>query len=93
VDWTGQINLPISGNWTFGLELNGQAQLLIDNQAIINAIEVNQSVEGQIALSEGRHRITLHFLDNVGGSLIHLYWITPLGEKLIVPTTALEPSP
>jgi hypothetical protein len=92
VNWTGQINIPISGNWTFGLELNGQAQLFIDNQEIINAIETNKNVEGHIALSEGRHRITIHFLDNVGGSLIHLYWITPLGEKQIVPTTALEPS-
>jgi uncharacterized membrane protein len=91
VDWTGQINIPTTGNWTFGLELNGQAELLIDDQSIIKATATNNLAEGQIALTGGQHRIRLHFLDNVGGSLIHLYWTDPEGQKQIVPTTALEP--
>jgi hypothetical protein len=93
VEWTGLIDIPTPGTWTFGLDLNGEAELWLDDQAVIKGTTDNNPAEGQIALTAGQHRIRLHFLDNRGGSLIHLYWTPPAGEKQIVPTTALEPRP
>jgi hypothetical protein len=92
VDWTGQIDIPVAGDWTFGLDVNGQAELAIDDQTVINTT-ANDQREGHLSLTTGPHRLRLHFLDNTGGSFIHLYWTAPNGEKQIVPTTALEPLP
>jgi hypothetical protein len=91
VEWTGQIDIPTAGEWKFGLDVNGEAELLIDDQTVLNTAADLR--EGNIQLAAGPHRLRLHFLDNVGGSAIHLYWTAPNGERQIVPTTVLEPLP
>ena len=92
VDWTGQINLPSSGNWAFGLRIHGRAEVFVDDQSVVNATQPADYIEGQAALSGGWHNIRIHYLDYLGGSRIHLYW-TPPGNsnREIVPTSALRP--
>jgi hypothetical protein len=93
VEWTGQIDIPTSGTWTFGLVLNGEAELWIDDQPMVQAATTNGLTEGPINLTAGQHRVRLHFLDNHEGSFIHLYWKSPVGERQMVPITALKPLP
>ena len=91
--WTGQIEIPEDGPYAFGLEVNGQAQLFIDGQLVVDAAEPTNYLEGNINLGAGRHEIRLQFLDNVGGSRLHLYWTPPGQERQIIPTGVLFPGP
>jgi 4-amino-4-deoxy-L-arabinose transferase-like glycosyltransferase len=93
VDWSGQIKIPASGDWQFGLQINGQAQVFIDDQLIVNALGPTNDIEGSVTLQAGNHPIHVHYLDNLGGSLIHLFWTPPDGEHQIVPSDALLPYP
>jgi 4-amino-4-deoxy-L-arabinose transferase-like glycosyltransferase len=91
VDWTGKINIGSDGDWTFGLRIAGKAQVFIDDQLVIDAVEPTESIEGTLNLTAGWHSIRIHYLDYVGASRIHLYWTPPGGEREIVPTWALRP--
>jgi 4-amino-4-deoxy-L-arabinose transferase-like glycosyltransferase len=93
VDWSGQIEIPVNGNWNFGLRINGQAQVFIDDQLVVNAAEPSEDIEGTIALTASRHRIHVRYFDYLGESRLHLYWTAPGGQKQIVPTDALLPYP
>jgi len=93
VDWSGQIEIPVNGDWTFGLRINGQAQVFIDNQLVVNATEPSENIEGKIYLTVGNHPIHIRFLDYLGGSRLHLYWTAPGGEKQIIPSDVLLPFP
>jgi 4-amino-4-deoxy-L-arabinose transferase-like glycosyltransferase len=93
VDWSGQIEIPVEGNWMFGLHINGQAEIFIDDQLVVNATEPSENIEGAITLTAGRHPIHIRYLDYLGASRLHLYWTTPDGQKQIVPSNALLPYP
>jgi 4-amino-4-deoxy-L-arabinose transferase-like glycosyltransferase len=101
VDWSGQIKIPDDGGWTFGLRINGKAQVFIDDQLVVNATEPSNNnsseagdpIEGTIMLKAGSHSIHVRYLDYLGDSRLHLYWTSPDGQKQIVPTDALLPYP
>jgi len=93
VDWSGQIEIPVQGDWAFGLRINGQAQVFVDEKLVVNAVEPSEDIEGTITLTAGHHPIHIRFLDYLGNSRIHLYWISPDGQKGIIPTDALRPYP
>jgi hypothetical protein len=91
VDWTGALEIPASGEYTFQLWYRGQAQLLIDDQLVVDAPGPDGYVEGKIQLEAGRHPLRLEFLDHLSNSRIHLYW-SPPGEGLkVVPSDFLSP--
>ena len=87
----GEIEIPESGQYDFALRVNGQAQLFIDDQLIVDASEPTEYLEGSINLDAGRHQLRLEFLDNVGGSRLHLYWTPPGQDSQIVPSEVLFP--
>ncbi len=91
VIWTGQIDIPEDGAYAFGLEVNGQAQLYIDDQLVVDAPEPTTYLEGFIDLDAGRHDLRLQFLDDVGGSRLHLYWTPPGQGRQIIPSEVLFP--
>ncbi len=91
VVWTGEIEIPESGQYNFGLRVNGQAQLFIDDQLIVDASESTEYLEGSINLDPGRHLLRLQFLDNVGASRLHLYWTPPGQNSQIIPSEVLFP--
>ena len=93
VDWSGQIEIPTDGDWKFGLRINGQAQVFIDDQLVVNATQPSKDIEGVIALTAGRHPIHIRYLDHLGDSRLHLYWTAPDGQKQVVPSEALLPYP
>jgi hypothetical protein len=93
VDWSGQIGIPVNGDWKFGLRINGQAQVFVDDQLVVNADAPSEHVEGTITLTAGRHPIHIRYLDYLGASRIHLYWTAPDGQEQVVPSEALLPYP
>jgi len=94
VDWSGQVEAPTSGEYAFGLWLNGHAKVFIDNQLVIDAPDPTDYIEGKITLDAGRHKIQVKYLDDIGGSLLHLYWTLPGStERQAIPSNALWPYP
>lgn len=93
VDWSGQIEIPVKGDWKFGLRINGQAQVFIDNQLVVNATEPSDDIEGTLSLAVGHHPIHIRYLDYLGSSRLHLYWTPPTGQRDVVPSSALTPFP
>lgn len=93
VDWKGQIQIPADGDYAFGMWLNGQATLIIDDQKVLDLPTPTEYTESQIHLTTGPHKIEIRYLDNVNASQIHLYWTPPGQDKQIVPSSALIPTP
>ena len=101
VDWSGQIEIPADGDWTFGLRINGKAQVFIDDQLVVNATEPSNNnaidgsdpIEGKVTLKAGPHSIRIRYLDYLGSSRLHLYWTPPGEQRQIAPTDALLPYP
>ena len=93
VDWSGQIEIPASGDWIFGMRINGHAQVFINDQLVVNAADPSENVEGTIALKVGIYPIHIRYLDDLGGSRLHLYWTAPGGQREIIPSSALTPFP
>lgn len=91
VIWSGQIEIPEEGHYAFSLEVNGRAQLFIDDQLVVDAPEPTPFVEGTIDLDAGRHDLRLQFLDDVSGSRLHLYWTPPGQGRQIIPSDVLFP--
>jgi len=93
VDWSGQIEIPASGEWLFGLRINGHAQVFINDQLVVNAPDPGENIEGAIGLTIGKYPIHIRYLDDLGGSRLHLYWTAPGGQREIIPSNALTPFP
>jgi hypothetical protein len=91
VDWTGAIQIPATGEYTFGLWLRGQARLFIDNQLVVDTVDPETYVEGTAHLEAGRHALRLEYLDHLSNSRIHLYWTPPGAGREIVPSDVLSP--
>ncbi len=92
VIWSGQIEIPEAGDYGFGVEVNGRAQLLVDDQLVVDAPGATGYQEGIIDLDAGRHDLRLQFLDDVGGSLLRLYWTPPGQARQIIPSDVLFPA-
>ena len=91
VVWRGEIEIPQDGQYAFGLEVNGQAQLFIDGQLVVDASQPTDYLEGSLNLEAGRYDLFLPFLDNVNGSRLRLYWTQPGQGRQIIPSEALIP--
>lgn len=92
VEWTGQINIPADGSYTFGLESIDQSTLWIDQKQVVSATTPNQYSEGgALALQAGLHAITLRLFDLSGASHVNLYWTLPGRSVEVVPSEMLFP--
>lgn len=93
IDWRGTIRIPNTGDYAFGLWLNGHAQVFIDDQLVVDAPQPVDYIENTINLTAGPHKIQIKYLDTENASRIHLYWTPPGQEKQIIPSSALMPYP
>ena len=91
VEWEGEIEIPTTGEYEFGLRVNGEAQLFINDELVVDASQPTEYMGAKINLVEGRNRLRLRFLDYLGASRIHLYWTKPGDVQSIVPSAVLFP--
>jgi PA14 domain len=91
VEWEGEIEIPTTGEYEFGLRVNGEAQLFINGELVVDASQPTEYMGGTINLVEGRNRLRLRFLDYLGASRIHLYWTKPGDVQSIIPSAVLFP--
>jgi len=93
VEWEGEIEIPTTGEYEFGLRVNGEAQLYINEELVVDASQPTEYMGGKIQLGEGRNTLRLRFLDHLSASRIHLYWTKPGGVQSVIPSFVLFPKP
>ena len=95
VYWAGQIEAPVSGNYTFKTNNDDGTRLYINGQLIIDDWNSHGPTwqQGSINLTGGqRYRIELFYYDNVAGAQAQLQWEYPGQSTQLVPTCRLYPT-
>ena len=93
--WTGQIEAPVTGTYTFYTVSDDGVRLWVNNQQVIDNWTDHAPVEnsGTIALTAGqRYDIRMEFYESGGGATARLLWSGPSIPKAVVPTARLYAS-
>jgi uncharacterized delta-60 repeat protein len=92
VRWTGQIQVPTTGRYTFYTSSDDGARLTINGQRIIDKLVPQSTTEwsGSIDLVAGqKYNLTLEYFDRAGGANAKLQWSGPGISKQVVPQANL----
>jgi glucose/arabinose dehydrogenase len=96
VRWTGQVEPPVSGTYTFYTQSDDGVRLWVNGQQIVNNWTDHASTEnsGSIALTAGlRYDIRMEFYENGGSALARLSWSSGTSvPKAVVPSSRLFPT-
>lgn len=90
--WTGQIEAPASGEYTFTTRSDDGVRLLIEGETIVDNWTNHGPTDdsGTITLEAGkRYDINLDYYENTGGATIRLSWQPPGQSRTVVPSTSL----
>jgi hypothetical protein len=94
VEWTGSLLAPRDGDYTFALECDDGAVLMIDGALVVDNGGMHGAARrtGTVTLSEGRHEVKVRYSNVLFGGLVRLSWRPPgFDSERIVPGTALRP--
>ncbi|HXE40263.1 MAG TPA: PA14 domain-containing protein, partial [Azonexus sp.] len=94
VRWTGWVQAPTSGTYTFYVNSDDGARLWIDGQNIIDhwADQGMREWSGTALLEADRkHDIRLEYYENQGAAACQLSWAGPGVSKAIIPSERLYP--
>lgn len=94
VRWTGWVQAPTSGSYTFFTTSDDGVRLWVNDQLIINNWSDHGATEdgGTITLSAGnKYDIKLEYYENGGAAVIKLSWLPPGQSKQIIPQNRLYP--
>jgi hypothetical protein len=90
--WTGQVEAPASGTYTFTTLADDGTRLFIDGQLVIDNLKGAKLREasGALTLSGGtRHEIRLEFYERKAAAQVKLLWSSESIAKSVVPQSAL----
>lgn len=88
-----RINIPVDGEWTFGLGSDQSAVLLIDDEPVVvdNAGHSYRWRHGSMTLSAGEHKFEVLFWEGYSEAGLHTSWINPeTGMESIIPASAFD---
>jgi glucose/arabinose dehydrogenase len=89
--YTGFIQIPADGVYTFYTNSDDGSQLYIGNTLIVdnNGLHAAQERSGSIGLKSGKHAITVTFFERAGGEILDVKYTGPGISKQFVPSSAL----
>jgi uncharacterized delta-60 repeat protein len=87
VRWTGQIDVPTTGTYTFYIPADDRSRLLIDGQQVVNYVPGVSGSTGTITLTSGRHDITYEYVERTGRARAALEWSGPGISRQVVPSS------
>ena len=95
VRWTGQIEAPYSGTYTFYTQSDEGIRLWINNVQLVNHWNSRGSEDSAtITLSAGqRYAIRIDYYDKRGSATARLLWSHASIAKSVVPAARLYPTP
>ena len=90
--WTGQVQAPVSGEYTFTTTSDDGVRLFVDGKPVIDNWGDHAPTDdsGTVALEAGRrYDIQLDFYENGGGAVARLQWSYPGQARQVVPSANL----
>lgn len=92
--FTGVIQIPTSGSYTFFTSSDDGSKLWVNNQEVVDNDGLHGTVEesGQITLSAGNYPIRVEFFERTGGEVLQVRWDGPGFSKEIIPSSRLKGS-
>jgi glucose/arabinose dehydrogenase len=94
VRWTGEVEAPSSGTFTFHLRSDDGARLWLGGAKLIDdwGPHAAHTARGTVALVAGqRYSLVLEMHDESGGALVRLLWSGPGIARQVIPTARLFP--
>lgn len=96
VRWTGQVEAPVSGSYTFSTTSDDGVRLTVSGVQLINNWTVHGSVTDNgtaINLIAGqKYNITMEYYENAGLAVAKLLWAYPGQAQQVIPQTRLYPA-
>jgi hypothetical protein len=93
VEWTGQLEITHSGEYSFRLESDDGSFLDIDGRQVIDNggehMLISKTWTGE--LSRGSHRIRVRYFNSAFAGGVHLYWTAPGRAEELLPDAVLKP--
>jgi len=91
--WTGSIDAPSDGTYSFTVEADDGARLWLDGRVAGESLEPDTAnlVETSVYLTDGRHPIQVDYFQRGGAKALELWWTPPGGKRQVVPPSALWP--
>ena len=93
--WTGQVEAPVTGTFTFGTRSDDGIRLWVNNRLLIDNWTNHSPMWDQtipVTLNAGqRYNIQIEYYDNTGGANLQLYWWYPGQGEQIIPKARLYP--
>jgi parallel beta-helix repeat protein len=79
--WSGFINIPAAGTYTFETYSDDGSKLYIGSTQVVNndGEHASQFVTGSIALNAGAYPITITYFQSYGGHTMEVYWSSNSG--------------
>jgi len=91
IQFSGYINIPAAGQYTFTTRSDDGSKLYIDNQQIVNndGAHAPQDATGTVTLTAGMHAIKVTFFEASQGQELTVSWQGPGFAKQTIPDGAL----
>ena len=93
--FTGYVDIPTSGNWTFYTSSDDGSQLFIDGALVVDndGLHSNQEATGSVNLSAGAHEIVVTMFERGGQEVLTVSWEGPGQAKSFIPGGRISPDP
>lgn len=94
VIWTGYVEAPTTGTYTFFGTTDDGMQIYVGNTLVVDAFYFQGTTEhpGTIDLVAGtRYPIKIRYFQGFGGTEAHVLWQAPGGDKEVIPTERTYP--
>lgn len=87
--WSGYIDVPTDGEWTFYTSSDEGSQLLIGNTVVVNndGLHTAREVSGKIGLKKGKHAFSVTFFERLNTASIAVRWAGPGISKQVISTS------
>ncbi|RAW02967.1 PQQ-dependent sugar dehydrogenase [Pseudochryseolinea flava] len=88
--WSGYINIPADGEWTFYTASDEGSQLLIGDNVVVNndGLHTTREVSGKVGLKRGKHAFSVTFFERLNTASIAVRWAGPGVSKQVIGSTA-----
>ncbi|MDF2567435.1 MAG: bacterial group 2 Ig-like protein, partial [Oscillospiraceae bacterium] len=91
IRFSGQINFPTAGDYTFKISADDGIRLYIDGKKVIDKWQAvwEYNEEGTVAIAAaGKHDVVLDYSQGWGGAYLNIQWKTGANDFALVPATA-----
>jgi hypothetical protein len=96
VRWTGKVEVPFTGRYTFYTTTDDGVRLTVNGQRIIDKMVPQSATQhsGSIDLVEGqKYDIMMEYFERAGGAQARLEWSGPNTNKQLIPSFFLTSTP